>query len=184
MNTKKITYFWKNIKFMFLRSWILVRGMYIIITIQTIIKVVQQFSILIFPKYIFDELAGEKRTDITMRYIAIYAIVIIFFNILSLLFNRISTIYKLKADHRISMDNQKKWLFMDYGNFESGKTREIAAKCIDKVNPLKFVENTIQGFLVAFFQLIGYAYIIMSLHPAMIIFIFSAIGLNMLIKKD
>ena len=67
---KKIKHYISNMSFMFRRSWSLAGGVYFMIVIRTIINTVQPFALLIIPKYILDELAGEKRPEVTMRYIA------------------------------------------------------------------------------------------------------------------
>ena len=180
---KKIKHYISNMSFMFRRSWSLAGGVYFMIVIRTIINTVQPFALLIIPKYILDELAGEKRPEVTMRYIALYAGVIILFNLISLVLNRYGTVQTLNISHRTEMDDQRRWLYMDYSNFENGKVRDLAARCVGQVDPRGFAEETVLGFVTNLFQLIGYTYIIISLHPLMVGFILLMMGVNTLITR-
>ena len=108
-----------NMIFMIHHSWDLARSKYFVMIIQAVINTAQPFALLIMPKYILDELAGQRRPDVTMKYIALYAGVIVFFNIVNLLLNRYGSLRTIKNTHQIEMYNQKKWLYMDYGNLEN-----------------------------------------------------------------
>lgn len=114
--------------FMFRRSWELARSTYFFIVSRAVLGTIQPFALLIVPKYILDELAGQKRVDMTLRYIGLYAAVIIFFNIANLLINRFGIVQNVKTSHRVGMYNTKKWLYMDYGNFVNGQVRELGGQ--------------------------------------------------------
>lgn len=180
---KKIRHFLSNMGFLFRHSWNLARSTYFFIVVQAIINTVQPFALLIMPKYILDELAGQRRPDVTLKYIAMYAAVIVFFNIANLLLNRYGSIQTIKTVHRIEMYNRKKWLYMDYGHFENGQIRDLAGQCVGAVDPRNFAESEVLGFVTNFFQLAGYTYIIASLHPLVIGFILIVIWLNTVISK-
>lgn len=181
--TKKLWHFFSNMGFMGKYSWDLAKSKYFFMITQAVLSTVQPFALLIIPKYILDELAGARRADVTLRYIGIYAAVIAFFNIASLLLTRYGSIQTIKIEHRDQMLKQKKWLHMDYGNFENGQVRELAGRSCGQINAIGFAENTVLGFVTNFVQLCGYTYIIMSLHPVIILFILAVIGLNTLITK-
>lgn len=180
---KKIRHFLSNMGFLFRHSWNLARSTYFFIVVQAIINTVQPFALLIMPKYILDELAGQRRPDVTLRYIGMYAAVIVFFNIANLLLNRYGSIQTIKTVHRIEMYNRKKWLYMDYEHFENGQVRDLAGQCVGTVDPRNFAESEVLGFVTNLFQLAGYTYIIASLHPLVIGFILIVIWLNTVISK-
>ena len=169
--------------FMIRHSWNLARSKYFVMIIQALINTAQPFALLIMPKYILDELAGQRRPDVTMKYITLYAGVIVFFNIVSLLLNRYGSLRTIKTTHGIEMYNQKKWLYMDYGNLENGQVQDLAGRCVGQVDPQNFAEETVLGFFTNLFQLAGYIYIIASLHPLVIVFILAVIGINTLITR-
>ena len=182
-NMKQFKHFITNMIFMIHRSWNLARSKYFVMIIQAILNTAQPFALLIMPKYILDELAGQRRPDVTMKYIALYAGVIVFFNLVSLLLNRYGSLRTIKTTHGIEMYNQKKWLYMDYGNLENGQVQDLAGRCVGKVDPQSFAEGTVLGFFTNLFQLAGYTYIIASLHPLVIAFILAVIGINTLITR-
>ena len=180
---EKFHHFVSNMIFMIHRSWNLARSKYFVMIIQAVINTAQPFALLIMPKYILDELAGQRRPEVTMKYIALYAGVIVFFNLVSLLLNRYGSLKTIKTAHQIERHNQKKWLYMDYGNLENGQVQELAGRCVGKVDPQSFAEGTVLGFFTNLFQLAGYTYIIASLHPLVIAFILAVIGINTLITR-
>lgn len=172
-----------NARFMFRRSWELARGTWFFSIIGFILGTVQPFALLIMPKYILDELAGERRLDVTLRYVGIYAAVIIFFNLANLILNHFSTKEITKTSHYTSMDNSKKWLYMDYENFENGNVRDLESFATSEVDPRNFFDSTILESIKNVIQLAGYTYIIMSIHPIIVLFIIGVIGLDTLIAK-
>ena len=169
--------------FLFRHSWSLARSTYFFTVMQAVINTVQPFALLIMPKYILDELAGQRRPDVTLKYIGAYAAVIVFFNIANLLLNRYGSIQTLKTVQKIQMHNRKKWLHMDYEHFENGQVRDLSATCVDEMDPRLFAEATVFGFITNLIQLAGYTYIIASLHPLIIAFILVVIWLNTLIGR-
>lgn len=175
--------FLSNIRFMFRRSWALARRTWLFSLLSFAVNTVQPFALLIMPKYIFDELAVERRIDVTLHYVALYAGVIIFFNLFNTVLSHFSTVQTIKTAHHIGMETQRKWLDMDYGNLENGQVRELAVRCIGQVDPQGFFGSTVLGFIQNAIQLTGYTYIIASLHPIMVAFILAVIGVNTLIGK-
>ena len=104
---KQFKHFITNMIFMIHRSWNLARNKYFVMIIQAVINTAQPFALLIMPKYILDELAGQRRPEVTMKYIALYAGVIVFFNLVSLLLNRYGSLKTIKTTQQIEMYNQK-----------------------------------------------------------------------------
>lgn len=179
----KFLHFFKNIGFMFCYSWNLARSKYLIVIIRAVVNTVQPFALLILPKFILDELAGQRRPDVTSHYIILFAGVTIFLKIASLLMDKYDSLLTIKITHSIQMFNQKKWLYMDYENLENGQVHELAGRSVEQVDPQGFIEKTVPGFFTNLFQLAGYCYIITSLHPIVIVLILSIIGINALITK-
>lgn len=183
MKKEKTNNFLQNMAFMFRHSWGLAKNTYFFTIIQAIINTVQPFALLIMPKYILDELAGQRRPDVTLKYIVLYAGMIIFFNVVSYLLNRFNGMKSLKWSHNIDMYYQEQWLHMDYEHLENGQVRELADRCIDQIDPNSFIENTVLGFISNAVQLAGYTYIIASLHPIIIAIILAVIGINAYIAR-
>ena len=168
----------KNMKFMWQRSWNFARSIYPHIIMQTAMQMAQPFIMLYLSKYILDELAGEKRVDVTVRYLCFYAAATVFFGIVPTLIQRSKTIRTLRINQNMTMYHHAKWGYMDYGNFEDGRVRDLAEKSIGAVEPKSFAENTVAGFISELVQLIGYSYIIASIHPLMVVFLLLVIATN------
>ena len=94
-----------------------------------------------------------------------------------------STIQSIKTSHAVDMENQRKWLAMDYCNLESGEVRELAMRSFNKVDPQSFFDSTVCVFFQSFMQLMGYAYIIFSLHPIIILFVIAVIAINSFVGR-
>ena len=175
--------FFSNMAFMFRRTWKYAKSKYFLMILDSVKSTVQPFALLIIPKYILDELASERRVDVTLRYIAYYAAAVVGFNLISLIISRFGSDQSMKIDHRVAMDQHTKWLHMDYDKFENGRVRDLEARSVSAAEPRNFAEDKVLGFISNLIRLGGYTYIIMSLHPIMILFILTVIAANTLIAR-
>ena len=175
--------FFSNMAFMFRRTWKYAKSKYFLMILDSVKSTVQPFVLLIIPKYILDELASERRVDVTLRYIAYYAAAVVGFNLISLIISRFGSDQSMKIDHRVAMDQHTKWLLMDYDKFENGRVRDLEARSVSAAEPRNFAEDKVLGFISNLIRLGGYTYIIMSLHPIMILFILTVIAANTLIAR-
>ena len=175
--------FFSNMAFMFRRTWKYAKSKYFLMILDSVKSTVQPFVLLIIPKYILDELASERRVDVTLRYIAYYAAAVVGFNLVSLIISRFGSDQSMKIDHRVAMDQHTKWLHMDYDKFENGRVRDLEARSVSAAEPRNFAEDKVLGFISNLIRLGGYTYIIMSLHPIMILFILTVIAANTLIAR-
>ena len=175
--------FFSNMAFMFRRTWKYANSKYFLMILDSVKSTVQPFVLLIIPKYILDELASERRVDVTLRYIAYYAAAVVGFNLISLIISRFGSDQSMKIDHRVAMDQHTKWLHMDYDKFENGRVRDLEARSVSAAEPRNFAEDKVLGFISNLIRLGGYTYIIMSLHPIMILFILTVIAANTLIAR-
>lgn len=175
--------FFSNMAFMFRRTWKYAKSKYFLMILDSVKSTVQPFVLLIIPKYILDELASERRVDVTLRYIGYYAAAVVGFNLISLIISRFGSDQSMKIDHRVAMDQHTKWLHMDYNKFENGRVRDLEARSVSAAEPRNFAEDKVLGFISNLIRLGGYTYIIMSLHPIMILFILTVIAANTLIAR-
>lgn len=175
--------FFSNMAFMFRRTWKYAKSKYFLMILDSVKSTVQPFVLLIIPKYILDELASERRVDVTLRYIAYYAAAVVGFNLISLIISRFGSDQSMKIDHRVAMDQHTKWLHMDYDKFENGRVRDLEARSVSAAEPRNFAVDKVLGFISNLIRLGGYTYIIMSLHPIMILFILTVIAANTLIAR-
>lgn len=89
------------------RSWVLARGTWIVSFINFILSTVRPFIMLIISKFIYDELAKERKINYLIKLVVLYAAIITFFYIADLLISRFSMIRQRKINHRIEMDKKK-----------------------------------------------------------------------------
>lgn len=146
------------------RSWKFSKKTWVISIINLFLSTIKPFILLIIPKYIIDELAGKRRMGYLIGVATLYVSVIIFFYVADLLLTHLPRKAKKLISHSIEMDYKQNWLHMDYANFEDAATRELATKFKDHVDPEQFFDYTILSFVKLIVQLIGYSYIIVSLH--------------------
>ena len=175
--------FFSNMAFMFSRTSKYAKRKSFLMILDSAKSTVQPFVLLIIPKYILYGLASERRVDVTLRYIAYYAAAVVGFNLISLIISRFGSDQSMKIDHRVAMDQHTKWLHMDYDKFENGRVRDLEARSVSAAEPRNFAEDKVLGFISNLIRLGGYTYIIMSLHPIMILFILTVIAANTLIAR-
>ena len=167
-----------NLGVMFKFSWKVSKSRFFVASVYMIINSVTPFLFLILPKYILDELGGEKRWDVVLKYIAIFIAVTAMVKFFDWGFWFLQGKMQLKA----SLKNDKVYLdlslYMDYKNMEDSEVKDLGEKVKNNINSLKFVDRIISGFVTEFFQLIGYTYIIAQLHPLIIVAILIIIWFN------
>lgn len=120
------------------RTWKYAKSKYFLMILDSVKSTVQPFVLLIIPKYILDELASERRVDVTLRYIAYYAAAVVGFNLISLIISRFGSDQSMKIDHRVAMDQHTKWLHMDYDKFENGRVRDLEARSVSAAGASEF----------------------------------------------
>lgn len=69
----------QNNIFMIRRSWVLARGTWIVSFINFILSTVRPFIMLIISKFIYDELAKERKINYLIKLVVLYAAIITFF---------------------------------------------------------------------------------------------------------
>lgn len=139
--------------------------------LDSFLKCIAPFAMVIFPKYILNEIMYEKR----MSYIVSYLIAMV---IIDLGINLLVQITEPKINNRIqylragmSIDFSKHVLNMDYENMENAKIMDLKQKAIEFVyggEGLESVTFNAGNILVAFGRMIGYGAIILSCNPIII----------------
>ena len=173
----------QNILFLFQFSWKVGRSRFFFAPVNVLIRSVMPFVFLILPKYIIDELAGEKRWDVVLQYI----VILIAVTAAARLLNWGIWFFSKRSASKCNMENEKMYLrhflYMDYANLENSDIKDLGTKVANTVNAVNFIDNIVCGFLVNLFQLIGYTYIIVQLHPLIILIILIIIKVNAVIAK-
>lgn len=172
-----------NVGYMFRYSWKIAKSGYLLLIIKSIITTVQPFALLIIPKYILDELTVGRRWNITLFYVLLYIAVLAFTTISGTLIGYFEKIIISKIQLKNTLVYEDFLLCLDYEKLEDSAFREWGAEIQNNVDAWNFINNTVCNFLINLIQLIGYAYIIVSIHPLIICVILIAIFLFSQLSK-
>ena len=182
-NLKSFKHYLLNMAYMFRYSWRIAKSGFFLLVIKTILSTVQPFAFLLIPKYILDELADGHRWNVTFFYVLLYIGVLAFFTLSGIVLGYLEKIIVTKIEMKNTLLYDELWLFIDYGKLENGYFRDWGGGIQNNINAWSFISNTVSSFLVNLVQLIGYTYIIASLHPLMIIVILAVIFISSLLSK-
>lgn len=180
---KKIKQAAGNILYMFRYSWKIAKNGYFFLIVKTIITTVQPFALLIIPKYILDELSGEKRWNVTLLYVILLISILALFTLSGSLISYFEKIIVDKIKTKNNQIYESLWLHMDYGKLENSYMRDWGVNIQNNVDAWNFINGTVCGFITNLVQLIGYTYIIASLHPLLILVILAVIALSSILNK-
>ena len=180
LNIKNIL---KNIGFLSAFSWKIGKGLYFISIISIVLGTVTPFVYLYFPKFIIDELAGACRWDVVLKYIFGFLITVAVIKVISFLFSYFSAQIQRKISLRSMLYFVRQFAWMDYENLENDEIQNLGSKCSEKIDASHFVNGVVVPFFTTAFQLAGYTYIIVQLHPLMVAFLLLIILVNAFISK-
>ncbi len=150
----------------------------------TILNAVVPFVNLYFPKWILDELSQEMRFDIIIKLVLAWAAV----NACIALVNRILDVqlnaYLDKCNYKENMHYLGMDASMDYEVLENGETLDEQGRIGSNISLTYFSNNFYFRLLSNLIQFVGFAYIIATLHPLVIVFVLIIIFMNGCISKN
>lgn len=178
----KIIHILSNLKYMTKMSFKFAPWKYLLAVYYIIMPTVKPFVNLLFPKWILDELSGERRWNTVFSYLLIWLIINGIFALTGTF--SISFIFPLTDRY-----NTKEELYfagidsnMDYSKLESGAVLDQRARLRSNIQLMCFVDEW-TALITPILQLAGYTYIIATLHPLMIIFILTIIYMNSVLSR-
>ena len=174
--------FIKNMIFLFKHSWYMSKRSFIVAIIDIVLGTVNPFIYLIFPKLIVDELTGNKDWNTVLFYIGAFIGCIVILNILKIALNIFTNMTVNRCDVKTGIFYARHFLNMDYDKLEDGAIRDLQGKVSSHVRVNIFID-TITNFLTALFKLIGFSYIIVMLHPVVLILILVVTVIHYFINK-
>lgn len=180
---KKIVAAIKNIGFMFRYSWHFAKGRYFIAIINIILDSAQPIFTLLMPKYIIDELTEGRHWNVIVIYIAALVGINLALSGIREIVRYSSSESSLKTKWKFSMKHGVTCSTMDYSKLENSSVKDKVNQAANNTNPIQFIDNTVTGFVTNIIQLIGYTYIIATLHPLVILFILLLIFIASLVTK-
>ena len=183
INKKKSDFIriFKNIIFMIKGAWKYCKSRYFYAVIDIVISTITPFIYLILPKFIIDEVAGERRWNVITKYIMILLIITVILKFITWVFTYFQNLSTSKGRRMNSLIFVDNFLKMDYKNLEDSKIQDLCMKNGNNINFVAFVDETVVGFFTSLLQLIGYSYIIMQLNPLIILIILVIIKFNSMI---
>ena len=135
---------------------------------EMLVNTVTPFFDLLFPKFILDELTGEKRWERVVAYILLWTAV----NSILLLSKTLEWVavskYNEKNYHKEQLHFAEAKADMDYGRLESGEVLNEERRIRDNLSIAFFAEYPAASIVSSLIQLAGYTYIVFTLHPLMI----------------
>lgn len=175
-------HFIKNMIFLFKYSWSISKKSFATAILEIVFDTINPFIYLIFPKLIVDELTGDKNWNTVLLYISAFIGCIIVFNGLKIALNLFINMTTNSCDVKTGIFYARHFLDMDYDRLEDGKIRDLQRKVSSNVRINIFIE-TLTNFLTGLFKLIGFSYIIIMLHPLVLILILVVVVINYFINK-
>lgn len=152
---------------------------YFLLTI--FLKALSPFALVIFPRYILNEIVGAHRLNFIVTYIlamgAINIVVDIFTNICEPKLSR--QIHHLRT--KLSEGLSRHILQMDYEYMENAKIMDLKEKAVQFVYGGAGIDSftfTSEILIVNMMQIIGYAYLLININPFIIIAIIAVSFLN------
>ncbi len=167
---KTVKTYIKNLGYLIHYAWIHAKSRYFFAVISIILDTFQPFFTLIMPKYIIDELTFDKRWNVVLWYILLFIGVQAVFTLIRSLLAYWDNKSEYRVKFNMSILFNKYFINMDYGKFEDSSVRNKGEIIGLNMNATNLV-NVFTKFFTTLFQLIGYTYIVFTLHPLVIVFI-------------
>lgn len=155
----------KNLSFMFSYTWKRAKDIYLFTFLKIILDTATPFLNLWFPKLILDELTVGRRWNVVLLFIAAMLGTQLMLSLGQKLWLYFYCICTTNTQLNEDIHFKKMYAEMDYANLEDGKVDEKIWFVREGFNLEEFVLVKLGGFATAVLQLVGYVYIISSLHP-------------------
>ena len=156
---------------------------YFLALIELIWNVAIPFVDLLFPKFILDELSGEKQWNKVLFYIILWVIInglLLFLKTLKWTISApIFNGYHVKERIIYGKINSN----MDYSRLENGAVLDEKNRIMNNMSLCSFPYDPVTNFITTVIQLIGYVYIISTLNPLIIAFLLVIIFLGSVVSK-
>mgnify|MGYP002752888624 CR=1 FL=1 len=181
--TKRFIKSLKNLGYMIKLSAKFAPLQYPLAVMDIVFDTVMPFADLLFPKWILDELTGEKRWEKILFYVIVWTAVNGVLLLLKALQWIFAGLYEQRCEVRENIHYGKIDSNMDYGRLENGAVLDEKNRIKNNIQLSYFAYNPLSSFITAIVQLVGYTYIIATLHPVVIIFLLLIIAAGSLLSK-
>ncbi|MCI8371426.1 MAG: ABC transporter ATP-binding protein [Lachnospiraceae bacterium] len=181
---KEIKHAVSNVFFLISKTFHFAKGQYFLSGFSFIWNTLTPFVNLYFPKWILDALMGRRRWEFIIFLLCMWAVVngviILVKNGMELLGNPYGQYcYEKELLHYYRMEAT-----MDYSRQENGETLDEMGRIAGNMPIAYFAEQILFDSLSKIIQLVGYTYILSTLHPLIVLFLLLVILLNSRIEKN
>ena len=164
----KIRKFTANWKFLCRYVWDINKRAYPAAAITILLDVVEPFAVLVFPKFIIDELTGEKRWETVLGYLSLLIGILVVLRLLRLGAQVFCNMAVNGGDVLNVKHYTRFFLDMDYARLEDEHVRDLQGTIMGKVHVNNAAE-TLRGVITSLLRLAGYAYLVFMLHPLVLL---------------
>lgn len=164
-------------------SWKISKSNFFCAIVKIILDSTEPIALLVLPKYILDALESGAGWDTVFRYALIYIATFSFYKLSRMLYEAISAHIVNGCDMKNGMLFTRDYLNMDYKNLEDDVIRNLNQRVRGNIHANMFIYDVFVNTLSSFFKLLGYTYIISTLHPLIIVILIALIGIRALIAK-
>lgn len=153
--------------------------LYYILTI--FLKSAAPFALVIFPKYILNEITGMRRIDHIVLYLSAMGVInVVVYVLLSIVEPKLSNrIQHLRT--KLSENLSKHILQMDYEYMENANIIDQKQKAVEFIYGNTGIDNftfNSQNLIIAVIQVFGYIYLLSEISPLVVLAIFTVAGVN------
>ena len=164
----KIRKFTANWKFLCRYVWDINKRAYPAAAITILLDAVEPFAVLVFPKFIIDELTGEKRWETVLGYLSLLIGILVVLRLLRLGAQVFCNMAVNGGDVLNVKHYTRFFLDMDYARLEDEHVRDLQGTIMGKVHVNNAAE-TLRGVITSLLRLAGYAYLVFMLHPLVLL---------------
>ena len=175
MKLKKMFLDWKYI---IQYSWKISKRIFAASGIKVMLDVIEPFILLLVPGIILDELTGPARWGRVLQYILLLIGMTAMIKLLRLAVSVFVSMSVNECDVTAASQYKRYFLEMDYARMEGGDMRDRVVKLYSNIHPNEIIYVGLSGMLTGLFQLIGYSYLIASLHPLVLLLVLAIVGVN------
>ena len=171
INKKKSGTIFKNFFFLFRYSWKISKKIFAASMFSTVFNTVEPFVPLLFSGIILDELTGQKRWNVVVQEILALVAIELVLRLLRLGLSVFINMSVNQCDMLNGISYAGHFLDMDYEKLEDGTVRDLQQKVSRNVRANSFIYEDMGKVMTGLFQLIGYSWLIFSLHPLILLLV-------------
>ena len=165
-------------KYIIQYSWKISKRIFAASGIKVMLDVIEPFILLLVPGIILDELTGPARWGRVLQYILLLIGMTAMIKLLRLAVSVFVSMSVNECDVTAASQYKRYFLEMDYARMEGGDMRDRVVKLYSNIHPNEIIYVGLSGMLTGLFQLIGYSYLIASLHPLVLLLVLAVVGVN------